>query len=246
MARKKSLSKRIFRTRAMHFMLSVIASLLMRFIYLTSRVEKRFPDVTLPYLRGENPAIFCFWHGRMIMHPFVKPPGRTMSVLISHHNDGALITETMRRFGVGSVRGSKKLGGTKALLDLFRVTEAGGNISITPDGPRGPFQKAAPGAAYVAAKTGYPLIPITFSANRYWRFGSWDKFMLPKPFSRILFIAGTPITATGEDEKAGAAITATLEADLAFITQEADLARDVIPASPLIIRQTQTDVEKAA
>lgn len=220
--KKPSLKKRILNSRAVHFVLSFLASLLMRVLYATNRVGFEFDESTLPYLSGEQPAVFCFWHGRMIMHPFVKPRGRTMSVLISHHNDGALITATMEWFGIGSVRGSKKLGSTKALLDMLAVTERGGNISITPDGPRGPFQKAAQGAAYVAAKTGYPLLPITFSASRHWRFKSWDRFMVPKPFGRIRFVTHPLITAVGDDEASITATTAALEQALASITAEAD------------------------
>ncbi len=203
-------------------MLSLLASVLMRIIYLTCRVEKFPASETSPYTDGKLPAIFAFWHGRLLMQPFVAPPGRSMNVLISHHNDGALITAVMKWFGVDSVRGSKKLGSTKALRDMLDITERGGNIGITPDGPRGPFQKAAPGAAFVAAKTGYPILPIAFSASRHWRFKSWDKFMLPKPFSRLIYVAGPLITVASEDEKVLAAATAEMEATLTRITAEAD------------------------
>ena len=152
-----------------------------------------------------------------------------MYVLISHHNDGAIITAVMKWFGIDSVRGSKKLGSTAALRNLLDITERGGNISITPDGPRGPFQKAAQGAAYVAAKTGYPLLPVTFSASRYWRFRSWDKFMLPKPFGRVQFVASIPQTVRAEDEATLAAATATLEQTMAKITVEADRLCGVTP-----------------
>lgn len=219
---KKKLSKRLINTKLAHVLLSGLASVLVRLIYATCRVEKRFAPEALPYLRSEHPAIFCFWHGRMIMHPFMKPRGRTIQVLVSHHNDGALITATMRWFGIGSVRGSRKLGGAQAVRELMAITERGGNIAITPDGPRGPFQQCAPGAAFVACKTGYPLVPTSFSATRYWRFRSWDRFMLPKPFGRIVFVAHAPIIARGEDAAAQAETTATLETSLAEATAEAD------------------------
>lgn len=226
MRKNEKLSKRILNSRVMHFLLSLLASLLMRAIYATNRVNKEYPAEALPYLTGEKPAVFCFWHGRMIMHPFVKPPGRSMQVLISQHNDGALITATMAWFDIGSVRGSSSRkrggGGTRAVFEMMDVTGRGGNLSITPDGPRGPFQVAAQGAAYVAAKTGYPILPITFSASRHWRLRSWDKFMIPKPFGRIQFVAHTPILATGEDDAAIAATTAELQTHLAAITHEAD------------------------
>lgn len=218
----RTLKKRLFYSPAMHWVLSLAVSLLLRLINLTCRVEKHIPSEAAAYMSGLHPAIFCFWHGRMIMHPFIKPKGRSMDVLISHHNDGALITATMRWFGIGSVRGSKKMGGTKALLALLDVIQQGGNISITPDGPRGPFQRAAQGAAFVAAKTGYPLLPVTFSASRHWRFNSWDKFMLPKPFARLVYVVGTPQQACNESDEALTEATAVLEQHLVAITHNAD------------------------
>lgn len=222
MAKRRSLGKRVFQSPITHVILSCIMSLMMRAIYLTCRVSKQVPEEAEPYMRGEKGAIFCFWHGRMIMHPFVKPRGRTMDVLISHHNDGALITATMKWFGIGSVRGSKKLGSTKALRALLDVTERGGNIAITPDGPRGPFQVAAPGAAFVAAKTAHPILPVTFSASRHWRFRSWDKFMMPKPFARIVFVVGPMQFDVVDDEQSIEIATHELQRNLSAVTYEAD------------------------
>lgn len=221
---KRPLKKRILNSRAVHFMLSLTMSLIMRAVYATCRKEVRIPAASQVYIDGVEPAVFCFWHGRMIMQPFMKPKKRTMSVLISHHNDGALITATMLWFGIGSVRGSKKLGGAQALRSLLDVTARGGNISITPDGPRGPFQQAADGAAFVAANTSYPLLSISFSASRYWRFKSWDKFMMPKPFSRLVFVAAEPQHVTSGAADAVQVATQQLQHTLSAITAEADTA----------------------
>ena len=222
--------KQFLKSHFVHHTLAFLVSLLMRLIYLTCRVEKIAPLETLPYLSGEKPGVFCFWHGRMIMYPFLKPPGRTMSVLISHHNDGALIRMTLRWFDIGSVRGSSSnRRGSKALKDLLQVTQAGGNISMTPDGPRGPFQKAKPGAAFIAAKTGHPLLPVTYSTTRPKRLRSWDKFMIPMPFSRIVFMMAPPIFVADNDEAALDAATIALETQLTALTRENDIACGVIP-----------------
>lgn len=217
-----SLKKRIASASLVHFFGTLVFSLLLRIVFLTSRVQYQFSEKALPYLSGAQPAIFCFWHGRMIMHPFVKPRGRRMYVLISHHNDGALITRTMRWFGIDSVRIARKRRGVTAMRELFAVTERGDNIAITPDGPRGPFQQAADGAAYVAMKTGYAIIPVTFSARRYWRLRSWDRFMIPKFFTRIVFIAVDPMILSDEGDAALQTATATLETCLTDITAQAD------------------------
>jgi hypothetical protein len=186
------LKKRILKSRFVNYSVPLLASLWLRFIYGTSRVTHEYPTSVHPFLRGEKPAIFCFWHGRLAMQAFAKPP-RPMLVLISHHNDGALITSIMRWFNIGSVRGSKSNGGSVAVREMFTIARRGDNICITPDGPRGPAQVAADGTGYVAMMTGYPIIPISFSATRYWRLKTWDRFLLPKPFTRIHFVAGDPI-----------------------------------------------------
>lgn len=227
--KKRSVKKRLFKSRAVQIMLASLIALIVRVIYLTARVEKNVPPVSMPYMTGEKPAIFCFWHGRMIMHLLVKPPPRDMYVLSSHHADGALIAAVMRWFGIKTVRGSRSRGSAKALYDLFRITEGGSNIAITPDGPRGPFQKAALGAAYIAAKTGYPIVPVTFSATRHARFRSWDKFMLPKLFSRIVFVVGEPITIPADDHDALRGQNLLMENALVRITAEADTICKVTP-----------------
>ena len=224
MAQKPKLKKRILSSAPVHFLGSLMFSLLMRGMFLTARVKRDFPESMQAYFRGEVPAIFCFWHGRMIMHPFVRPPKRTMSVLISHHNDGALITATMRWLGIDSVRINSRRSNTRTLRELIAVTARKGNIAITPDGPRGPFQQAAGGAAYVASKTGYPIVPVTFSARRHWRLRSWDQFMIPKFFTQIQFIASAPIHVAADMADVDLdQITAQLEAELIRITLAADI-----------------------
>jgi lysophospholipid acyltransferase (LPLAT)-like uncharacterized protein len=217
-----SFKKRLLKSPTMHSIMACIATLLIRLIYITARVQKIVPATAYPYMTGEKPAIFCFWHGRMVMHLMVKPRGRPVFVLSSQHTDGSAIVAIMRWFRVGTVRGSASRGSAKALRNLFKVTHAGGNIAITPDGPRGPTQKAAFGAAFIAAKTGYPIVPVTFSAARFLRFRSWDKFMLPKPFTRILFVIGEPIVITADSDASIRTTTATLETALNDITVQAD------------------------
>lgn len=230
-AKKRPLKKRILSSRPAHFLLSLIVSTAMRVVYYTSRVQKHFPPEIEVYANGKKPALFCFWHGRLIMQAFVKPPRRSMSVLISQHNDGALITAVMRWFGIGSVRGSNSRGGQKGVRRLLAISERGGNLCITPDGPRGPFQKAAGGAAYVAMKTGYPVIAIAFSTTRHSRLRSWDKFMVPKPFGRMVFVASTPFqVADSDDADALQVATAQLETVLNQVTAEADRLCGVTPA----------------
>lgn len=216
--------KRVLKSPITHAVLSRLAATVMRFVYYSCRRQRFFPESVKPYERGDGNAIFIFWHGRMIMMPFLKPRKKVeFAVLISHHNDGALITSCIERFGINAVRGSKSKGSSEAVRGLVEAAGRGASIGITPDGPRGPFQVAAPGAIYVAMRTGQPIIPVGYSATRHWRLRSWDKFMIPKPFSRIAFVAGEPFTVKPEMGEAELAIALNdLNTRLDAVTAEAD------------------------
>lgn len=214
--------KRILKSKVLHRLLSHIAAVAMRLLLLSCRVTREFAPSVDDFNRGTKRGLYIFWHGRMIMMPFLKPPGEFV-VLISHHNDGALITTTMQRFGIGAVRGSKSKGSSEAVRGLVDASARGANMAITPDGPRGPFQVAAPGALYVGMRTGCSIVPIAFSATRHWRLRSWDKFMIPKPFSHVAFVASEPFTVPADmDEATLVERRADLTERLNAVTRRAD------------------------
>jgi lysophospholipid acyltransferase (LPLAT)-like uncharacterized protein len=217
----KRLLKSLLKSSAAQWIAAGIISSLLRLIYLSSRVRKHYDDAALPFLRGEQQAIFCFWHGRMIFQPFIKPPRRAMRVLISSHQDGSLISIVMKWFFIGTVHGSRSKRGAEATLALLNVIAQGDNIAITPDGPRGPIHKAAPGATYLAAKTGLPIIPICFASSRAKTFRSWDRFHFPLPFGRVAFTAAAPLYITPAQETEA---TALLEAAMMQNLQAAEEA----------------------
>ena len=218
--------KRLLKSPAMQWLLALIISLWLRLVYLTSRKTKIIPPAAAAMMRGVQPGIFCFWHGSMILHPLVIPAGRAMRVLISHHRDGALITAVMRFFDIGTVRGSSRKGGDQALRELFAVLANGDNISITPDGPKGPAYVAQHGAAYTAQKTGLKVIPICFSSSRAKRFKSWDGFLLPRPFGHVVFVVGEPLSFAPEEpvEAASERLTRVMNAVMREADQKAGLA----------------------
>ncbi|GAM07934.1 putative protein [Geobacter sp. OR-1] len=141
--------------------------------------------------RGEG-FIGTFWHARLLMIPFIYP-GTRMNVLIGTHRDGQLIADVMKCFGFGLVRGSSSKGGVGALREMGRLLAKGNDVAITPDGPRGPAEVAKMGVAQVARVTGRPVVPIAFSSSRCWRGTSWDRMVIPKPFSQGVFVIGDPV-----------------------------------------------------
>lgn len=215
--------KRVLKHSFIRLIIGFGISLLLRFIYATCRKTRDIHPESLPYMQGQSPALFCFWHGRMIFMSFFKPKHRAAVALISSHGDGSFITSILRFLGVASVRGSSSRGGEKALGDLYTLATMGQkNIAITPDGPRGPNQKASLGVIWLAAQTGLPILPVSFSCSRRKHAKSWDKFLLPLPFSHAHFIVSAPIIVGSTDPDILKSARSTLELTLTRLTQDAD------------------------
>ena len=123
----------------------------------------KFMVVGRPELKAGDNIIFSFWHGRLLMLPFIKPEG-PVTVMVSRHKDGELISRVLKQFGIGSSRGSTTRGGMAALKEIIRLARQGHSIALTPDGPRGPRYVAQMGVIQAAAATGLPIYPITYSA----------------------------------------------------------------------------------
>jgi hypothetical protein len=154
---------------------------------------------------GKN-YIGCLWHNRLLVLPFVLKrftPNRRGAALISASRDGDLLTDAIRRFGFDIVRGSSSKMGASALLQLTEVLSGGGDVVITPDGPRGPVYELGPGLVFLAQKTGAPVLPMNLEYSSCWRFKSWDRFILPRPFSQVRVIFGAPhhVAATNTAEE---------------------------------------------
>ena len=167
----------------------------MRFIYFSSK--KRFH---LPQDIPQEPVIFAFWHGDLLMQPYTYYQFRKVpkaNVLISDHFDGALISKTMRYFKLGTIAGSTNRNGAKVLIQAIKSLKNGYDIGITPDGPKGPRHSVSDGIVAMAQKTGAKVITFTCRPSRFWQLHSWDRFMIPKPFCVLDFFASEPLDLTG-------------------------------------------------
>jgi lysophospholipid acyltransferase (LPLAT)-like uncharacterized protein len=139
--------------------------------------------------------IGCLWHNRLLVLPFILnrfTPKRHGAALISASHDGDLLTDAIRRFGFEVVRGSSSKMGASALLQLTQVLSGGGDVVITPDGPRGPVYELSPGLVFLAQKTGAAVLPMNLEYSSCWRVKSWDRFILPRPFARVRVMFGEP------------------------------------------------------
>lgn len=174
--------------------------------------------------RGEN-VIIAFWHGRLLMMPLITVgySGKGFKVLISRHRDGELIGRTIRFFDADAIRGSSTRGGLAGLKGLIRELRKGYDVAIAPDGPRGPRFDVQEGVILLAKMSGRPIIPVTFSASSKKILGTWDRFLIPRPFARGVFLWGDPlwIGATADDDEVeGKRIL--LESRLRSMTEQAD------------------------
>jgi lysophospholipid acyltransferase (LPLAT)-like uncharacterized protein len=143
-----------------------------------------------------DPVIFAFWHNRMFLMPWACRklfPNRSVVCLASASQDGEMIARVLERFGLGSVRGSSSRRGREAFRELTENLKEGFDVAITPDGPRGPCYKAQIGVVGLAALSGCSLIPLSFVVSKKIQLRSWDKFIIPLPFSSCCLRFGKPM-----------------------------------------------------
>jgi len=163
--------------------------------------------------RQGEPFILAFWHRHLLLMPYAYR-GRRISVLVSQSQDGELIARTVARLGIDSSRGSSSRGGIVGMRSLLRKAAEGWDIAFTPDGPRGPLREVQPGVILAAAATGLPIQPVAIAASRAKLLRSWDRFVVPLPFSAVHFVYGEPLVVErrGNLEQAAEELKARLDA----------------------------------
>jgi len=175
-----------------------------------------------------GPVIVCFWHNQLascikVYENHRKPhaSGRGMAALISASRDGAFLTGILEWFGVQPVRGSTSRRGPQALLELTTWAQRGYDLTITPDGPRGPCCQVQEGVMSLAQVTGLPVLPVAFNVNWKLCVKSWDRFQIPLPFARCEVVVGrvmrVPAEATDAERES---LRQQLEADLRAISRD--------------------------
>lgn len=205
-----------------------------RVVYYTGRWRLEGSQEAQQIMQSGQPYIAAFWHGRLLMIPMLPCRMDPVHVLISGHGDGRLIAQVMDHIGVFTVEGSSSRGGARALIEMIRLIRDGRNVAITPDGPRGPRMQASAGAIALAKKTGAPILPCTFSTRWGKNIKSWDRFLVPWPFTRGIYRMGEPIyvvETSDENEEENARLA--LEQSLNVLTKQADTQMQRVPVSPM-------------
>jgi len=165
----------------------------------TSRVQVINEAVIERVTRSHGSAIYAVWHSRLLFTAY-HFRHRDVRVIISRSRDGDVIARVVERWGYHPVRGSSSRGGALAFRQLARLLRAGNNVVVTPDGPRGPREEVQPGVAALARITGRPVVPVSYDAARKIVLNSWDRFIIPLPFSSIRIVLGEPVEPAGEED----------------------------------------------
>lgn len=169
-----------------------LAATLIRLLSLTVRHEILGLDYLKAVWARNERAIIAFWHDQLLLMVFAYP-GNGAKLLISSSNDGELLARTMKFFSQDTVRGSSSKGGRAAFKQMLSLAKVDADIVLTPDGPKGPRHRLKDGVVQLARLSGRPIVPLAFVCSRGHRFGSWDRFLLPYPFSRGVYSYGEPL-----------------------------------------------------
>lgn len=148
-------------------------------------------------LAKEEKCLLMFWHNRLSILPFIlsKYAKNTLfACVVSSHGDGQMLSRIIHSFPNGRTIVCSKKEGYLAIREMIRhLNEERLVIIITPDGPRGPLHEVKPGVAAAALRTGASVIPLHWEANRYFELKTWDRQRIPKPFSTVRIVFGSPI-----------------------------------------------------
>ncbi len=209
--------------------------------FLAKTTRKRFigaEDLLARWERKEQ-VILAFWHGRILLMRFPYR-GEKACVMNSMHRDGEIITRVLKRFGVSAVRGSSTRGWMGGLKGMIAAYRQGYDLLVVPDGPRGPRYQVKSGVLQLARVTGAPIFPVTYGAKWKITVKSWDRLLIPLPFSRITYVAGQPIQVPADASPEMMEMKRQeLEHTLTTITAIADASFTAVP-SPVAERRTQT------
>jgi lysophospholipid acyltransferase (LPLAT)-like uncharacterized protein len=208
----------MMRARILSFVGWTLLSLWCRTLRITY-VNKEIPD---GLKAGGRNIIFAFWHGRQFL---LFHTHRDLGAVIpaSESKDGEIQAGILTRFGFEVVRGSSKRKGAQALLGLVDGLRRGRHIALAVDGPRGPLYEVKQGVTYLAGKLGKPIVPVITSAKRFWLLDrTWDKYLLPVPFTRAIVMYGEPITVNGTSDDVLESKREELQTALNRLMDEAD------------------------
>ncbi len=206
-----------------HRVLSAAGTALIRFLGRTQRIVLDDP-IDLIGSASPRPCVFAFWHSRLLLMPWLFRryfPDRRLAVMVSRSRDGEAIAAVVHRFGIETVRGSTRRGGDAALREMEALVAEGVDAAITPDGPRGPRYRVQTGVIRLARMTGRPIVPVTWNSRRRIVLKSWDRSVIPLPFSRCEVRIGDPLDVSTAGDRSEDELARELERRLLALVDDA-------------------------
>jgi lysophospholipid acyltransferase (LPLAT)-like uncharacterized protein len=185
----KKIFKKTVKSRAFMSVATALIAFYLWFVWKTSRFQVEGNEAVENALLTEKSIIVCFWHSHMSLCPFAwQKPEHPFDMLISGHSDGQWISQIVSYFNIHTVAGSSSHGGVQALKKMIRGLNEGRCVGITPDGPRGPREVVKEGIFALSSLSGKPVFALAFRLSKEKVINSWDRFKIPLPFSRGVFV----------------------------------------------------------
>ncbi len=179
-------------------MLTPLIKLVLTSLWWSYRVRVVGAEHIHRFIRDEKPILPCYWHQMHVICTYymvqLQKQGLKLGFLISPSMDGEIASMLMQSWGARIIRGSSTRTGARALQQLYRIiTNEKVSTVNTPDGPQGPVHEFKPGAIMLSQMTGAPIVPLAYAADRSWQLGTWDRFLVPKPFAKVVLVIGEPL-----------------------------------------------------
>lgn len=182
----------IYQKNILRFIGIRIASFFINVLLKTVRIRIDNSDVVKELDSQKKNYVLAFWHGSMLIGWFMQR-NRNFASLVSKSKDGDVLTAILAKWKYHVVRGSSSKGGHDALDMMIHLTEENYHLAITPDGPTGPIFRMKAGAVITARRSQIPLLLVGIGIKNKWTLKSWDKFEIPKPFSKAVAVYSEPI-----------------------------------------------------
>lgn len=191
--------------RTVQRLLAPLVLALLRGLWLTCRFEISGEEELAGLAASGQPVIVTFWHGELAVGAWylrrLERFGLKLTFVVSPSRDGEFVMQILKRTGGAAVRGSATRSGVKALKGLYRaMTRDGGSPVVLPDGPRGPNRQCKEGAIMLSQMAQVPVVPLAIAAKPAWRLLTWDRLLVPPPFSRVSIVVGKAFTATRDED----------------------------------------------
>jgi lysophospholipid acyltransferase (LPLAT)-like uncharacterized protein len=213
-----------------------------RFLHRTTRMELHAHPETQKVLESDEGALAGYWHGRLLFLPLIwwevlrangRNPDTPAYSLSSPHRDGAMMAKSLNMLNLKTIMGSNRAGGTEAFREIRRTVKTGGRIAISVDGGKGPRQRVQGGIMLLAKHSGCPVIPATGSCRWGKQLNTWDRMLIPTPWTKGVLMLGAPIRVPKDADKDELArLDRQFEDALNALMDEADRRCGRLPTPP--------------